>query len=209
MGVVCVHLKLSIKDRVKKKIEEQGRGYCFNTLHLLDIGPEASIHKALSELVKEKMIRRLSQGVYDYPKVHEVLGMIPPDLKQVAKVIAEKNGLQIQPAGAYAANLVGLSTQVPGRVVFLTAGYSKKVKIGNQVIVFKKAAPKVMAAAGTREGILIQALKNIGEDHMDQLARSIIKNYLRDLRESEIKENLKFAPQWIRKLVFDIMEFAA
>lgn len=199
----------SIKNSVKNRIAEQGRGSCFTTLHFLDIGPEASIHKALSVLCKEKMIRRLSQGVYDYPKIHEVLGMIPPDLKQVAKVIAEKNGLQIQPAGAYAANLVGLSTQVPGRVVFLTAGYSKKVKIGNQVIIFKKAAVKVMAAAGTREGILIQALKNIGKDHIDQPARSIIKNYLRDSRESEIKENMKFAPQWIRTIVFDIMEFTA
>lgn len=204
-----MNLKPSIKDRVRKRIAEQGRGYCFTTLHFLDLGPEASIHKALSELLKEKMIRRLSQGVYDYPKIHEVLGMIPADLKQVAKIIAEKNGLQIQPAGAYAANLVGLSSQVPGRAVFLTAGYSKKVKIGNQVIIFKKAALKVMAAAGTREGILIQALRNIGKDHIDQHARSIIKNYLRDSREREIKENIRFAPQWIRRLVFDIMEFTA
>lgn len=64
-----------------------------------------------------------------------------------------------------------------------------------------------MAAAGTREGILIQALKNIGKDHIDQLSRSIIKRFLQDSSEIEIKKNIKFAPAWIRVLVFEIMEF--
>ncbi len=199
--------KGGIKDIIWDKIIKQGQGWCFSALHFSELGSDVSIRKALSELQKEKKIRRLSHGIYDYPKVHAVLGMIPPDLNQVATVIAEKNGLQIQPAGAYAANLVGLSTQVPGRVVFLSEGYGKKVKIGNQVIIFKKVARKVMAAAGTREGILIQAIKNMGKNNIDQLARMIIKNFLKDSHESEIKDNLRFAPEWIRRLIFDIMGF--
>jgi hypothetical protein len=64
-------------------------------------------------------------------------------LNEVARAIAEKNGVQIQPAGAHAANLVGLSTQVPARVIFLTEGPSRKVKIGKQEIIFKKTAKKL------------------------------------------------------------------
>ncbi len=109
---------------------------------------------------KQSVIRRLAQGVYDYSKMHDLLGIIPPDLNEVAKAIAEKNGVQIQPAGAHAANLVGLSNQVPGRIIFLTEGPSRKVKIGNQEIIFKKTTKKIMYSAGTKEGLLIQAMKN-------------------------------------------------
>jgi len=139
--------------------------------------------------------------------MHDLLGIIPPDLNEVAKAIAEKNGVQIQLAGAYSANLVGLSVQeVPGRVIFLTESPSRKVKIGNQEIVFKKTTKKIMSSAGTREGLLIQALKNLGKDHIDQIACAKISKFLKDSGEIEIRKNLKFAPAWIRTIVFEIME---
>ncbi|EFB40149.1 MULTISPECIES: DUF6088 family protein [Parachlamydia] len=195
----------SIEILVKDRIIDHGRGWCFTTMHFSDLGSDASIRKALSQLQKQNIIRRLVQGVYDYPKMHDLLGTIPPDLNEVAKAIAEKNGVQIQPAGAYAANLVGLSVQVPGRVIFLTEGPSRKVKIGNQEIIFKKTTKKIMSSAGTREGLLIQALKNLGKDHIDQIARAQISKFLKNTTEEEIKKNMKFAPAWIRALVFEIM----
>lgn len=199
-------MRQSIEIRVKNRIIEQGSGWCFTPMHFSDLGSDASIRKALSQLQKQNIIRRLTQGVYDYPKMHDLLGTIPPDLNEVAKAIAEKNGVQIQPAGAYAANLVGLSVQVPGRVIFLTEGPSRKVKIGNQEIIFKKTTKKIMSSAGTREGLLIQALKNLGKDHIDQIARARVSKFLKDSNEKEIRQNMKFAPEWIRTLVFEIME---
>lgn len=197
----------SIEVAVKNRITDHGRGWCFTPIHFSDLGGDASIRKALSQLQKQNVIRRLAHGVYDYPKIHDVLGLIPPDLNEVAKAIAEKNGVQIQPAGAYAANLVGLSVQVPGRIIFLTEGPSRRVKIGNQEIIFKKATKKVMSFAGTREGLLIQALKNLGKDHIDQTARMQISKFLKGSTEKEVRQNMKFAPAWIRALVFEIMEF--
>jgi hypothetical protein len=198
----------SIEAAVKNRIAEHSRGWCFTPMHFSDLGSDVSIRKALSQLQKQNVIRRLAQGVYDYPKMHDVLGLIPPDLNEVAKAIAEKNGVQIQPAGAYAANLVGLSVQVPGRIIFLTEGPSRKVKIGNQEIIFKKATKKVMSSAGTREGLLIQALKNLGKDHIDQIARVQISKFLKGSNEKEVRQSMKFAPAWIRALVFEIMGFA-
>ena len=95
--------------------------------------------------------------------------------------------------------------QVPGRIVFLTEAASKKIKIGNQEIIFKKTTKKNMLSAGTREGLLIQALKNLGKDHIDQKARLQISKILKDSTENEIKQNMKFAPAWIRALVLEIM----
>jgi hypothetical protein len=197
----------SVEAAVKNRITEHGNGWCFTPMQFSDLGSDASIRKALSQLEKQKFIRRLAQGLYDYPKTHDTLGVIPPDLNEVAKAIAEKDSVQIQPAGAHAANLVGLSMQVPGRIIFLTEAASKKVKIGNQEIIFKKTTKKNMLSAGTREGLLIQALKNLGKDHIDQKARAQISKFLKGLTEEEIKKNIKFAPAWIRALVFEIMEF--
>jgi hypothetical protein len=202
----AIKMRQSIEIVVQNRIIEHGQGWCFTPIHFSDLGSDVSIRKALSQLQKQNIIRRLSQGVYDYPKSHDLLGIIPPDLNEVAKAIAEKNDVQIQPAGAYAANLVGLSTQVPGRVIFLTEGPSKKVKIGNQEIIFKKTTKKIMSSAGTREGILIQALKNLGKDNIDQIACAKIAKFLKASNEIEIRQNLKFAPAWIRTIVFEIME---
>jgi len=196
----------SIEAMVKNRIIKHGRGWCFTAMHFLDLGSSTSIRKALSQLQKLNIIRRLAQGVYEYPKMHVLLGTIPPDLNEVAKAIAEKNGVQIQPAGAHAANLVGFSVQVPNRMIFLTEGPSRKVKIGNQEIIFKKTTKKIMSSAGTREGLLIQALKNLGKEHIDQIVRSQTAKFLKDSSEKEVRRNMKFAPAWIRTLVFEILE---
>jgi hypothetical protein len=199
-------LKQSVEKSVKNKIVGHGRGWCFTSGDFEGVGSDESIRQALSHLHKQKVIRRLAQGVYDYPKEHEVLGIVPPDLNQVAKAIAKKNGVQIQPAGAHAANLAGLSEQVPGRLIFLTEGPSRKVKIGNQEIIFKKTTSKIMSSAGTREGLIIQAFKNLGKDHIDKVVRARTRKFLEPSGEKEIRKNMKFAPAWIRALVFEIME---
>jgi len=198
-------MRHSAETTIKNRITEHGPGWCFTPMHFSDLGSDASIRKALSQLGKQKFIRRLARGLYDYPKKHDTLGVIPPDLNEVAKAIAEKDGVLIQPAGAHAANLVGLSTQVPGRIIFLTEAASKKVKIGNQEIIFKKTTKKIMSSAGTKEGLLIQAMKNLGKDHIDQIARARIAEFLKNSNEKEIRDNMKFAPAWMRVIVFEII----
>lgn len=199
-------MRQSVEIAVKNKISEQGRGWCFTVMDFEDLGSGDSIRHALSVLHKEKMIRRLAHGIYDYPQEHKDLGIIPPNLSEVAKAIATKNGVKIQPSGAHAANLAGLSEQVPGRVVFLTDGPARKVKIGKQEIVFKKTTSKIMASAGTREGLIIQALKNLGKNQIDDVTRARTRRFLAASTNDEIRQNLKFAPAWVKKLVLEIME---
>jgi len=191
---------------VKNRILERGRGWCFSIMHFLDLGSKDAIRQALSRLEKQKIIRRLTTGIYDYPEVDDLLGVIPPDLDKVAQVIAEKNGVSIQPAGAHAANLVGLSTQVPARLIYLTEGPSRKVKIGRQEIVFKKSTNKIMSSAGTKVGLLIQAFKNLGKVNIDKIARKRAKKFLKEFSEEEIRKDIKFAPEWVQKIIFEITE---
>jgi predicted transcriptional regulator of viral defense system len=199
-------MRQSVEIAVKNKIIQRGRGWCFTVMDFDDLGSGDSIRHALSKLEREKLIRRLSQGIYDYPQEHKDLGVVPPNLNEVAKAIAEKNGVRIQPSGAHAANLAGLSEQVPGRIVFLTDGPARKVKIGKQEIVFKKTTSKVMHSAGTREGLIIQGFKNLGRNQIDDVIRARARKFLVPSSPEDLRKNMKFAPAWIKKLVFEIME---
>lgn len=199
----------SIVDNVKKRIIKHGRGWCFTPKHFLDLNSVTGVRSALSRLEKAKVIRRLTQGLYDYPRQHPSLGVLPPKMEAVAKALSEKNGLQVQPSGAYAANLIGLSQQVPGRVVFLTNGPSKKVQIGNQEILFMTTAEKNMYSAGTAVGLVIQAFRNLGKDNIDDIAQARTRKFLAGTSKNELVKNLKYAPQWIRVLIFNIMDMDA
>ncbi|HQY22453.1 MAG TPA: DUF6088 family protein [Gammaproteobacteria bacterium] len=196
----------SIVYNVKNRIIEHGRGWCFTPKHFLDLDSVTGVRSALSRLEKAKVIRRLRQGLYDYPREHPSLGVLPPKAEEVAKAISEKNGIQVQPSGAYAANLIGLSEQVPGRVVFLTNGPSKKVKIGKQEILFRTTTEKNMYPAGTKVGLVIQAFRNLGKENIDNIAQARTRKFLFGTSKSELIKNLKYSPQWIRVLIFKIMD---
>lgn len=124
----------------------------------------------------------------------------------VAKAYAQKNGAQIQAAGAYAANLIGISEQVPGRVVFLTDGPTGKVKIGKLEIIFKKTTVRNMFAAKSREALVIQAFKFMQRQHINPVILDAIKQFLKGSTRKDFDKNLKFAPHWIRVILAELME---
>lgn len=196
----------SVENSIKHEIQKHSPGWCFTPISFSNLGSDESVRKALSDLAKQGFIRRLTQGIYEYPRLHQVLGVVPPDLNVVAKVIAEKNGVEIQPTGAHAANLLGLSEQVPARLVFLTEGPSRKVKIGNHELVFKKSTKKVMSTAGTKEGLAIQAIKHIGKENINEAIKTKIKKIFTPIEsEKKIKRNFKYAPAWVRSIIYEIL----
>lgn len=194
----------SIISVVKARILKHGPGWCFTPRHFLDLNSSTGVRTALSRLEEEKVIRRLAQGLYEYPRHHDDLGMLPPEIDQIAKALSEKNNIKIFPAGAYAANLVGLTEQVPSKVVFLTNGPSKKIKIGKLEIYFKTATEKSLSPQG-KVGLAVSALKNMGRESVDEVALKKIKRFLQGTSEQEISKNLKYASQWVRDLILRLM----
>ena len=196
----------SVVAAVKNRISDHGRGWCFTPKHFLDLDSDTGVRSALSRLQRDKMIRRLAQGLYEYPRKHDELGTLPPQVDEVAKAIAEKNGIRVQPAGAYAANLIGLSEQVPARIIFLTNGPTKKIKIGKLDIQFRTTTEKTMHPAGTKVGLVIQAFRSLGKTHIDDIVRTRTQRFLNGTTRQELETNLKYAPQWIRSIVFNVMK---
>ena len=178
----------SIEDRIIYRIRAKGRGWVFSPSHFLDFGSRKAVDLALFRLVNRGTIRRLARGIYDYPKIHPQLGALSPSIDSVAKLIAEKNNSQLKITGAEAANALGLSTQVPARIVYLTDGPSRKIKIGKQTIELRHASPKKMATAGKASGTVIQALQYIGKENVNSEMVSKIKETLSGDDKKQLRE---------------------
>ena len=196
----------TIDFKLKSRIYGSGRGSAFTPNDFLDIGGRDAVDKILSRLVVKGMIRRLAWGLYDYPREHPELGVLSPDIEKVAKALAGKDRIRLQPAGAYATNLLGLSEQVPAKVVFLTDGPSRtvKMKIGRQEIKLRHTTPKNMAAAGRLSGLLIQAFRHLGKEHITLARMEHLKRTLPAKERKKLLWDLPLAPAWMHSLVREL-----
>jgi hypothetical protein len=183
------------------RIKARGMGWVFSPGDFIDLGTRHAVDKALSRMAADGSIRRVARGLYDVPEQHPIVGTTAPSIDQVAKAVADKSGTRLQPTGAYAANLLGLSDQVPAKVVFLTDGRSKHLQLGKLSIVLKQTSPRSMATAGTVSGVVIQALRYLGKAHVtDDTVKRLDRRLSADDRKQLLKD-LAYAPAWIANIM--------
>jgi len=187
----------SIDSKVISRIYGRGRGCVVTPKDFLDLGSRQAVDLALHRLVKKGTLRRLARGLYYYPRIDPDLGPLSPTIDDIAKALKGRDNIRIQPSGGYAANILGLSEQVPVKVVFLTDGPERRVQIGRQVIVFKHTTPKSMATAGRVSGLVIQALRYIGQKHLDKSISNRLKKRLSEDEKKQLIQDIPYAPAWI------------
>ena len=190
----------TIEDKLRNRIYGSGRGSVFTPNDFLDLGGRDAVDKGLSRLTAKETIRRLARGLYEYPREHPEFGVLSPDIEKVAKALTGKDRIRLQPAGAYATNLLGLSEQVPAKVVFLTDGPSRTVKIGRQEIQLRRTTPRNMAAAGRLSGLLMQALRHLGKEHITPERMEQLKRTLPVEERQQVLKDLRLAPAWMHPL---------
>ncbi|MBU3742739.1 MAG: hypothetical protein FGM24_10730 [Candidatus Kapabacteria bacterium] len=196
----------SIDLSVRRRVYGNGRGWVFTPKHFQDLGSDAAIDSALRRLKAAGTIRRLARGLYDYPVQDPVLGTVAPSADAIARALVVRDAIRLQPSGAYAANVLGLSEQVPSRVVFLTDGPARKVKIGRREIILQHTTPRNMATAGRKSGTFIQALRYLGQDQVDAQVLAILRRQIADEDRSAIRKDLRHAPAWIANLLRTLTE---
>jgi Family of unknown function (DUF6088) len=188
----------TIDSKLQNRIYRHGRGSVFTPKDFLDLGGRDAVDKALSRLSARGVIRRLARGLYEYPREHAEFGTLSADIEKVVKALAGKDRIRLQPAGAYAANLLGLSEQVPAKVVFLTDGPSRTVKVGRQEIHLRRTTPRNMAAAGRLSGLLMQAFRHLGQEHVTPPQRMAhLKRTLPAKERQLLLKDLPLAPTWM------------
>lgn len=199
----------SIDSKVFTAIRRHGAGWVFVPADFLEIGSREAIDITLHRLAKKGSIRRLARGVYDFPKDHPMLGRLAPSADAVAQAIAGRDRTRLQPAGAYAANALGLSEQVPAKAVFLTDGPSRTVKIGPTTIQLRRTTARNMAAAGRLSGLLIQALRELGEENVTPQRREHLKRAIPARQRRELLKDLRLAPAWMHPIFRDLAKEGA
>ena len=191
----------TIANKIVARAKRHGAGWVFSAKHLADLGDRAAIDQALSRLAKGGRVRRLARGLYDLPKIHAVLGPLSPDLDAVATAAAEQAGHRLQISPVRAANVFGLSTQVPAKTVYLTDGSSRRIKIGNQVVYLKHAGPRALLGAGTQAGAALQALRAIGKDHVNDAVVQRLRSTLPSDAKNGLRKLMHQAPQWTAPVI--------
>jgi hypothetical protein len=194
-------LKEGVDGAVRQLIKGADPGKVFTPADFLHLGSRAAVDQTLSRLVRQGVIRRLRRGFYDKPREHAIFGTLLPDTTRIADAIAGQSQLRIQPSGAYAANLLGLSEQVPLKLTFLTDGPSRIVAVGKQTVTLKHTTPKNMATAGRISGLLIQALRYMKQTQMDVNAIAKLAKNLSDADKRILRQDASLAPAWIGKIM--------
>ncbi len=191
----------SIDSKVRSRIYGNGKGWVFTPKHFQDIGSSAAIDSTLRRLKAAGAIRQLARGLYDFPAKDPVLGTVAPSADAIARALVVRDAIRLQPSGAYAANMLGLSEQVPSRIVFLTDGPARNIKIGNREIHLQHTTPRNMATAGRKSGTLIQALRYLGQDQINDQTLAILRRQITDSDRPIIQKDLHHAPAWIADLL--------
>ena len=191
----------SVENAVISRIYGRGRGSVFTPKDFLDLGSRQSVGVALHRLTKNGKIRSLARGLYDYPKTSELLGSLAPSMEATAKALAGAESLRLQPSGAYAANLLGLSEQVPAKVVYLTDARSRMVHVGRQTIVLKQTTARNLRLHARLCGLVVQALRYLGRKHVGEEQIATLRRQFTPEQRQEILADAKWAPSWIAEII--------
>jgi hypothetical protein len=187
----------SVEKSILSRVYGHKGGWAFTPAHFLDLGSYSAVALALKNLCDKGRVRRLARGLYDYPQKHPKLGELFATPEQIALALAYKDSSRIQPSGAYAANLLGLSEQVPAKVVFLTDATDRRITVGRQVVVLKRTTPKNMATAGRISGLVIQALRYLGKDYVDEAVIGKLTQRLGSDDTRQLMKDIRYAPAWM------------
>ncbi len=196
----------STEFQILKKIGKARRGTLFFTENFISFGNIEAIKKALQRLTNAEELQRVATGIYVRPQIDSIIGKITPDIEDIARAIAKRDKARITPTGIYALNRLGLSTQVPLKIVYLTDGAARKIRIGNTSITFKKTTPKNVAAVGEISKLAIQALRAIGKDKVTKDDIQKIKQLLKKEKKSKLAHDIRLAPAWIREIMQSVLK---
>lgn len=198
----------AIANEVEKKLKKGKRGRIAFVSDFAELEQPKAVNKALERLTTSGKLVRLAHGIYLYPKIDTRLGLgvLYPTVETVAREIAKRDKARIVPTGAYALNILGLSTQIPMNVVFLTDGAPRKINIGNgKGIVFKRTVPKNLAYKNEIVMLVVSALKEIGEKKITQTQLDRIKDLLSKEKKEDVLSDLPLAPVWIQKTIKSVL----
>lgn len=197
-------MPLSIDASITRRVQRSPRGMVFSHADFASLGSRAAVEKALQRLVKAGKLRHLARGLWDKPRKDSLVGSLWPSRDAVLDALARQHRIRLQPTGLYAANLLGLSEQVPARIEVLTDAKSRTVQIGPMQIRLRRTSPRNMAGANQTSGLLIHALKSLGPKHITKDRIAHLRKVIPQDERARLLRRLSLAPVWMRPFLIEI-----
>ena len=193
----------STYNTIRTRVVDSGRGTLFFPDSFADSGTSDAVRSALVRLCENGVLTRVAQGIYCYPRVDTRWGggVILPSVEEIAAAIAERDRVRIAPTGTYALYRLGLTTQIPANVVFITDGSPRRVSIGKgRGILFKHTSEmRTFAYQSQLMTLIVTALREIGEGNVTEEQLAALKEHLNNVPELEYAHDIALAPLWVRK----------
>lgn len=192
----------TMKDQILGRIGRLAAGTAFTAKDFLTIATRGTVDVTLAGLARDGKIRRVRRGLYDVPKANPALGgELTPDINEAIEAMARRQRWKIVPDGPWAANLVGLSTQVPARIVYLTDGPNKEVLIGRRKVTLKHARPKAIAGVEGTSALVVQALRHLGKERVGDAEIARLRSTLTPADKRKLLKATQFGADWIFETV--------
>jgi hypothetical protein len=195
----------SVYNQIENRIQSYKRGVILFPDDFADLGSSEAVRIALMRLCRAGVIIRVAHGIYCFPKLDTKWGnyIIQPSVDDIAKAVAKRDKVRIIPTGAYVLNILGLSTQVPANVVFVTDGSARRISIGKgKGILFKHTSEmRTLAFKSEMMMLLITAIREIGEGNITSEQIEILKKHKQTISQDEFNTDIQLAPVWVRKIL--------
>jgi hypothetical protein len=195
--------RVQVENKILATLMQNPRGRILFVDDFLEYGNHESVKKALHRLKEKEILVRLAHGIYLYPKTDNDFGILYPSTEEIAQAVARRDRVRLVPTGIYALNKLGLSTQIPMKVVYLTDGAARIINIGKRSITFKKTSPKNLLAKGEISSLVIQALKTVGIKQADEAFVKKIQELLKNEKQENIIHDARLSPAWINKIMME------
>ena len=193
-------MKMKRKD-LKIRIAEMDDGSIFFVSDFLDLSNDKQVSRMLSELEDIGLIVRLAKGIYCKP-IQTRFGPLYPDISKIVEAVAQRDHAQVLPSGYTAANMLGLSTQVPMTYTYITSGSSRKLTVEGKTINLQRAVPRNFAYKTRLAALMVQALKATGEENIGREEISALKNAIDKHTDKEaFRSDVLLMPIWMKSII--------
>ncbi|HVR35468.1 MAG TPA: DUF6088 family protein [Methylomirabilota bacterium] len=187
----------SIDRRILDRIRARGKARVFTPADFLDLGPRAAVDQALSRNTRAGILRKVGRGLYDLPRSHPLFGRLSTTTDAVAKAVAKRDKATLHPSGAHAANILGLSDQVPMKLVFLTDGRKRRIQVGKSPLILKHTTARTVKTKNPTSALVIQALRWIGRKQVDDDMIARLRRNIKPADRAALVQDAPQAPGWI------------
>ncbi len=195
---------MSLIETIKQRVLHSKRGQPFTAKELSELGSRNAIDQALSRLASERTIERVKRGVYVRPKQSPVIGPLPVSAEKVTKKVVKARGEKLQVSGAEAANRLGLTTQVPTKLVYWTNGPTRTVKVEKQEVQLKHVSPSKLLGAGTEAGLAIAALHHLSREDVTPEVIEHLRTILTIETKTRLRRMVTRVPAWMSQALLQI-----